>query len=75
MKARIDKEARLIRAAAMIENGNVYLPKDAHWKDDFMLEVLSFPNGKYDDQIDSMSQALIWMKDDKPTGGFYIGKC
>lgn len=75
VKARIDKESRLIRAAAMIENGSVYLPKDAHWKDDFILEVLAFPNGRHDDQVDSMSQALIWMKDDKPTGGFYIGKC
>lgn len=75
VKARIDKEARLIRAAAMIENGSVYLPKDAHWKDNFILEVLAFPNGRHDDQVDSMSQALIWMKDDKPTGGFYIGKC
>jgi predicted phage terminase large subunit-like protein len=75
VKARLDKESRLSRVSAMIENGNVHLPKDAHWKDDFMLEVLAFPNGRHDDQVDSMSQALIWMKDDKPTGGFYIGKC
>jgi len=74
VKARTDKESRLSRVSAMIENGNVHLPKDAHWKDDFMLEVLAFPNGRHDDQVDSMSQALIWMKDDKPTGGFYVGR-
>lgn len=53
----------------MIENGNVNLPRDAHWRDDFLVEVLAFPHGKNDDQVDSMTQALIWMKDDKPTGG------
>ncbi|MER8843689.1 phage terminase large subunit, partial [Mesorhizobium australicum] len=74
VKARTDKESRLSRVAAMIENGNVNLPKDAHWRDDFLLEVLAFPHGKHDDQVDSMTQALIWMKDDKPTGRFYFGK-
>ncbi|MER9592243.1 phage terminase large subunit [Mesorhizobium australicum] len=68
VKARTDKESRLSRVAAMIENGNVNLPKVAHWRDDFLLEVLAFPHGKHDDQVDSMTQALIWMKDDKPTG-------
>ncbi|RRH92069.1 terminase [Mesorhizobium tamadayense] len=73
VKARMDKESRLSRVSAMIENGNVHLPKDAHWKDDFLLEVLAFPHGKHDDQVDSMTQALIWIKDDKPTGRFYVG--
>ncbi|MFB9980921.1 phage terminase large subunit [Mesorhizobium kowhaii] len=73
VKARTDKESRLSRVAAIIENGNVYLPKDAHWRDDFLLEVLAFPHGRHDDQVDSMTQALIWMKDDRPTGGFYFG--
>ena len=74
VKARIDKESRLSRVAAMIENGNVHLPKDSHWRDDFMLEILAFPHGKHDDQVDSMTQALIWMKDDRPTGRCYFGK-
>ncbi|UVC17884.1 phage terminase large subunit [Mesorhizobium onobrychidis] len=73
VKPRSDKESRLSRVAAMIENGNVNLPKDAHWKDDFLLEVLAFPHGRHDDQVDSMTQALIWMKDDRPTGRFYVG--
>ncbi|WP_032996456.1 phage terminase large subunit, partial [Mesorhizobium sp. LSHC412B00] len=47
---------RLSRVAAMIENGNVNLPKDAHWRDDLLLEVLAFPHGKHDDQVDSMTQ-------------------
>jgi predicted phage terminase large subunit-like protein len=74
VKARLDKETRLSRIAAMIENGNVYLPKDAHWKDDFMNEVSAFPNARNDDQVDSMTQALIWMKDDSGKGGGFVGK-
>ena len=74
VKARLDKETRLSRVAAMIENGNVYLPRDTHWKDDFLYEVLAFPSGRHDDQVDSMTQALIWMKDESSKGGFYVGK-
>jgi predicted phage terminase large subunit-like protein len=55
VKTRTDKESRLSRVAAMIENGNVHLPKDAHWRDDFLLEVLAFPNGRHDDQVDSVT--------------------
>lgn len=33
----------------MIENGNVHLPKEAHWKDDFLLEILALPHGEHDD--------------------------
>lgn len=74
VRAKLDKETRLSRVAAMIENGNVYLPKDAHWKDDFINEVSSFPNARNDDQVDSMTQALIWMKDDSSKGGGFVGK-
>lgn len=31
----------------------------APWKEAFLEEVAAFPNGKYDDQVDSMSQALL----------------
>ncbi len=69
-----DKESRLARVAAMIENGNVHLPKDARWKDDFMVEVLAFANGRHDDQVDSMTQALTWMKDESGRELAYVGK-
>lgn len=74
VKARLDKETRLSRVAAMIENGNVHLPRDAPWREDFMVEVLAFPAGRNDDQVDSMTQALIWMKDDSSKGGGFVGK-
>lgn len=54
---------KVVRAQAIspqIEAGNVYLPSPelANWIHDFIEEASSFPNGKHDDQIDAMTQAL-----------------
>ena len=38
--------------------GNVYLPKDKNFTWEFIEQCSSFPNGKHDDMVDSMSQAL-----------------
>jgi predicted phage terminase large subunit-like protein len=55
-----DKIVRLEAQSAVIEAGHVLLPDAAPWLDDFLLEVLAFPNGRYDDQVDSLSQFLTW---------------
>jgi len=39
----------------------VFLPTKAPWLDDFETEVMAFPNGAHDDQVDSMAQALDWV--------------
>ncbi len=57
-----DKVMRLHAQTATIENGMVFLPKQAPWSDAYLHELLTFPNGKYDDQVDSTSQALEWIK-------------
>ena len=57
-----DKVMRMHGQTACIENGLVYLPKDAHWLPDFIKEVTSFPKGKFDDQVDALSQALAWIQ-------------
>jgi hypothetical protein len=36
------------------------LPAEAPWRNDFLLELLAFPTGKHDDQVDSVSQFLGW---------------
>jgi predicted phage terminase large subunit-like protein len=46
--------------SAKIEAGQVHLPKDAPWLDDFKSELLAFPKGHHDDQVDSVSQFLCW---------------
>jgi predicted phage terminase large subunit-like protein len=55
-----DKVVRLEAQSAVIEAGHVLLPERAPWLDDFRLEILTFPYGRYDDQVDSVSQFLTW---------------
>jgi predicted phage terminase large subunit-like protein len=55
-----DKIVRLEGQTAVIEAGHVLLPDKAPWLDDFLAEILAFPYGRYDDQVDSMSQFLAW---------------
>jgi len=54
------KEARLAAVSGMIEAGNVHLPDAslAPWIDDFIEEVVVFPNAVNDDQVDAMTMAL-----------------
>lgn len=53
-----DKVSRLAHQSAKIEEGLVYLPETAPWLSAFESEVAVFPNGKHDDQVDSMTQFL-----------------
>jgi predicted phage terminase large subunit-like protein len=55
-----DKVVRLEAQSAVIEAGYVLLPERAAWLDDFRDEMLAFPYGRHDDQVDSMSQFLGW---------------
>lgn len=57
-----EKIVRMSTASNMIENGQVYLPEKAPWLSQYVHELVTFPNGKYYDQADSTSQALIWFK-------------
>jgi len=54
------KVERMVAQSAKIEAGHVHLPKHADWLDSFLLELLAFPHGRHDDQVDSVSQFLKW---------------
>jgi predicted phage terminase large subunit-like protein len=54
------KADRMVAQSAKIEGGHVYLPRCAPWLDTFLLEMLAFPTGRHDDQIDSVAQFLTW---------------
>jgi hypothetical protein len=43
----------------------VRIPQEASWLADFLYEVLAFPNGRHDDEVDALSQLLEW------GGGFF----
>ncbi len=64
---RMDKEARLSLTAPMFESGSVFVPTDEPWSADYEDELLSFPETRFNDQVDSTSQFLLWVLD--PQGG------
>lgn len=43
-----------------VEGGFVLFPKQAHWLEAYLRELISFPKPKYDDQVDSTVFALAW---------------
>jgi predicted phage terminase large subunit-like protein len=57
-----DKATRMVGESMAIEGGRVLVPREASWLADFRHEVVHFPNGKHDDQVDSMSQFLLWAR-------------
>jgi len=55
LKADKDKISRSLPMAAKIERGIVYFNINAPWLAEFERELLEFPNGKHDDQVDSLA--------------------
>jgi predicted phage terminase large subunit-like protein len=54
-----DKETRAINAVVQMENGQIFLPHQADWLVDCERELLTFPNAKHDDFVDTVSYAAI----------------
>jgi predicted phage terminase large subunit-like protein len=57
-----DKKSRAHAVTGLIEAGRVYLPERAPWVADFLDEVCAFDQGSHDDQVDSMTQALNYLR-------------
>ncbi|HXP04903.1 MAG TPA: phage terminase large subunit [Stellaceae bacterium] len=55
-----DKETRLCRHQGRFEAGRILLPIEAPWLADFEAELLAFPYGRYDDQVDALLLFLDW---------------
>jgi predicted phage terminase large subunit-like protein len=60
IKPERDKLIRLDGQSHKFEAGAVLLPESAPWLVDFEAELLAFPKGRYDDQVDAVSQYLRW---------------
>jgi len=58
------KEARAHSVSPLFEAGNVFVPHPslAPWVNDYIEEMVTFPNSKYKDQVDSTTQALNRMR-------------
>jgi len=68
-----DKRMRMEAQCARFEAGQVYFPREAPWLSDCLHEILSFPNTRYDDQIDSLSQFLKWAEARRDTTFVSVG--
>jgi predicted phage terminase large subunit-like protein len=56
------KEFRFDKVSPVIQAGHVFLPTRAIWLPDYEKELVAFPHGKHDDQVDATSQYLDWAK-------------
>jgi predicted phage terminase large subunit-like protein len=59
-----DKVMRLHACSDRFENGRVLLPANTPWLDEYVTELVGFPGTRYDDQVDSTTQALDHMRED-----------
>ena len=55
-----EKEMRMKTVSHIVERGDVFMPIEAPWKQSFFDELVQFPEGKHDDQVDAFSQLLDW---------------
>lgn len=59
IKPTMDKISRAKGLSVMIEKGNILFPTSSEsWWSDCKKELLGFPNTKYKDQVDAMSQCI-----------------
>ena len=68
-----DKITRAATESIALETGKVLIPVRADWLEAFRHEIAQFPHGHYDDQIDSMSQFLGWVRK-RGSAGFRLVK-
>ena len=59
LKADRDKVSRAMPLSARMEQGQVHFLENALWFDDLEREMLQFPEGEHDDQVDSLAYAIL----------------
>lgn len=59
------KQERLGQVTDLIKEGRVYIPQKADWIDAFLEELTTFPGSDNDDQVDALSQALKWLRENR----------
>jgi predicted phage terminase large subunit-like protein len=54
-----DKVTRASTASTVCANGLLFLPREAAWLPAFLQELLAFPRGTHDDQVDCLAYAAL----------------
>jgi predicted phage terminase large subunit-like protein len=58
LKVSSSKVARFEAITGVLEAKRVQFPDEAPWLSDFLREILAFPNGRHDDQVDAFTHVL-----------------
>lgn len=67
-----NKVSRACRVVPIIESGRVFIvnqPGNNHWVEPYLSEFMVFPFGRFDDQVDSLCQVLLWAENRFNSGG------
>jgi len=73
-RPRYGKEARLLAQSARFEAGQVHIAENEDWTADYVSELLAFPYGRNDDQVDATSQALDYLTARAARAGLLVRK-
>jgi predicted phage terminase large subunit-like protein len=65
IKQKFDKITRFASVVPLFQSGCVKLPKSTSWINTLVQELVTFPNTKHDDIVDSVSQFLRYIKNTK----------
>lgn len=65
LRADRDKVSRALPLAARMENGKVWFPQESLWYADLEKELLTFPVGEHDDQVDALAYAVLEVQNKK----------
>jgi predicted phage terminase large subunit-like protein len=68
-----DKVMRLNLVSPLIESGRAFIPENKPFVFDFVEECASFPTGTHDDQVDSMTQFLLYSNRYNKAVGMWSG--
>lgn len=63
-----DKFERFVVQTDMLQSDRVAFATSPAWFEPLKKELLVFPNGRHDDQVDSITQFLRWMRTDAGLG-------
>jgi predicted phage terminase large subunit-like protein len=57
----VDKVVRFSTQTIHFEQRKVIIPEKSPWRDEWVREITGFPSTKFDDQVDSTTQALDYL--------------
>jgi predicted phage terminase large subunit-like protein len=67
-----DKISRAHAVTPLFESGRIFFPVNERWMADYLHELELFPSSKFNDQVDSTTQALTYLRS-RTYGGGILG--